>query len=149
MRLKIFPAVPTGFEDDVDKDELLKRHERNSRLPTIKEEEALEKIAAIDGILEPGLVKKYFKNDSLIYMFEQLRSLVKNQSKISTKKIKMSLIKAGLETLKNDMKNMSENEIRNKRLNLLSNFIEEVLIGDRMNDMPDLETEEAAQRGQG
>ena len=43
---------------------------------------------------------------------------------------------------------MSENEITNKRLNLLANFIEEVLIGDRMNDMRDLETEEAAQRGQ-
>ena len=43
---------------------------------------------------------------------------------------------------------MSENEITNKRVNLLANFIEEVLIGDRMNDMRDLETEEAAQRGQ-
>ena len=68
-------------------------------------------------------------------MFEQLNSL-RNQSKILAKKIKMSLIEAGLEKLKNDMKNMSENEIRNKRLNLLANFIEEVLIGDRMNDMP-------------
>ena len=39
-----------------------------------------------------------------------------------------------------------------KRLNLLANFIEKVLIGDRMNDVPDLETEESAaqrQRGQG
>ena len=88
-----------------------------------------ENIAAIDDILEPGLVKKYFKNDSLTDMFEQLRNLVKNQSKISAKKIKMSLIEAGLEKLKNDMKNMSENEIRNKRLKLLANFIEEVLIG--------------------
>ena len=47
---------------------------------------------------------------------------------------------------------MPENEIRNKRLNLLANFIEEVLIGDRMNGMPDLEIEESAaqrQRGQG
>ena len=105
-----------------------------------------EKIAAIDDILEPGLVKKYFKNDSLTDMFEQLRNLVKNQSKISAKKIKTSLIEAGSEKLKNDMKNMSENEIRNKRLNLLANFIEEVLIGDRMNDMPPLESEEAAQR---
>ena len=58
----------------------------------------------------------------------------------------------GLEKLKNDMKNMSENEIRKKRLNLLANFIQEVFIGDRMNEMPDLETEEDAerrQRGQG
>ena len=35
---------------------------------------------------------------------------------------------------------------------MLANVIEEVLIGDRMNDMPDLETDEYAakrQRGQG
>ena len=77
-------------------------------------------------------------------MFEQLNSLVKNQSKISAKNIKMSLIEAGLGKLKNDMKNMSENEIRDKRLNLQANFIEEVLIGDRMNDMLPLESEEDA-----
>ena len=63
---------------------------------------------------------------------------------ISAKNIKMSLTEAGLEKLKNAMKNMSENEIRNKRLNLLANFIEEVLICDRINDMPDLETNESA-----
>ena len=64
----------------------------------------------------------------------------------------MSLIEAGLEKLKNDMENMSENEIRNKRLNLQANFIEEILIGDRINHMPPLESEEDAaerQRGQG
>ena len=32
---KIFPMVPTGFEDDVGEDELLKRPERDSRLATI------------------------------------------------------------------------------------------------------------------
>ena len=61
----------------------------------------------------------------------------------------MSLIEAVLEKLKNDMRNMSENGIRNKRLDVLANFIEEVLIGDRMNDVTDLETEEATQKGQG
>ena len=47
---------------------------------------------------------------------------------------------------------MSQNEVRNKRLDVLANFIEEVVIGDRMNDMPEFETgEEAAekQKGQG
>ena len=64
----------------------------------------------------------------------------------------MSLIEAGLKKFKNDIKNMSENEIRNKRFDLLANFIEQVLIGDRMNDMLPLEDEEAAaqrQQGQG
>ena len=96
--------------------------------------------------------KNINQENSLTDMFEQLNNLVKNQSKISAKKIKMTLIEAGLEKLKNDMRNMSENEIRNKRLDVLANFIEEVLIGDRMNDMPPLETEEDAakkQKGQG
>ena len=95
------------------------------------------------------MVKTYFKNDSLTDMFEQLNSLIKNQSKISAKTIKMSLIEAALEKLKNNMNNMSENEIRNKRLNLLVNFIEEILIGDRMNDMPPLESEKDAAERQG
>ena len=85
-------------------------------------------------------------------MFEQSNNPVKNQSKIWAKKIKMTLTEAGLEKLKNEMRNMSENEIRNKRLDVLANFIEEVLVGDRMNDIPPLESEEDAaqrQKGQG
>ena len=149
---KIFPMVSTGFSEDEDEEpsESRDEEEKDGRLPTIKVEEALEKIATIDDILEPGLVKKDFKNDFLTDMFEQLRNLIKNQSKISAKKIKMSLTEAGLEKIKNDMKNMSVNEIRNKRLNLLANFIEKVLIGDRMNDMLPSESEEdAAERQQG
>ena len=149
---EIFPMVHTGFSEDEEPSESRDEEEKDGRLPKIKEEEVLEKIAAVDDILEPGLVKKYFKNYSLTDMFEQLNSLVKNQNKISVKKIKMSLIEAGLEKLKNDMENMSENEIRNKRLNVQANFIEEILIGDRINHMPPLESEEDAaerQRGQG
>ena len=149
---KIFPMTPTGFSEDEEppRDED-KEEKRDDKLSKIKEKEALEKIAVVDNILEPGLAKKYFKNDSLTDMFEQLKNLVKNQSKMSAKKIKMSLIEAGLEKLKNDMRNMSENKIRNKRIDMLANFIEEVLIGDRMNDMPTLESEKDAaerQRGQ-
>ena len=119
--------TPTGFSEDEEppRDED-KEEKKDGRLSPIKEEEALEKIAAVDDILEP---------DSLADMLKQLRSLIENQSKISAKKIKMSLIEAGLEKLKNNMRNMSENEIRNKRLDVLANFIEKVLIGDRMNDM--------------
>ena len=56
----------------------------------------------------------------------------------------MSLIEAGLEKLKNDMRNMSKNEITNKRLDVLVNFVKKVLICDRMNNMSDLETEASA-----
>ena len=147
---EVFPMVPTGFSEDEEPSESRDEEEKDGRLRTIKEEEeALEKIA-VDDLLEPALVKKYFKNDSLTDMFEQFRYRVKNQSKISAKKIKMTLIEAGLEKLKSYMRNMTENEIKNKKLDVLPNFIEEVLIGDRMNDMPPLESEEdAVQRQQG
>ena len=61
---------------------------KDDRLSTVKEEETLEKITAAVDILEPGLVKKYFKDDSLTNIFEQLRNLVKNQAKYQPKKIK-------------------------------------------------------------
>ena len=57
---KIFPMVPTGFSEDEEPSESRDEEEKDGRLTTVKEE-ALEKIAAIDDILEPGLVKKYFK----------------------------------------------------------------------------------------
>ena len=118
---EIFPMVLTCFSEDEKPLESRDEEEKDDKLPTINEEE-LEKIAAMDDILEPGLVEEYFKNDSLTYMFEQLKCLVKNQSKISVKKNEKSLIEAGLEKLKNDMKNMSENKIRNKRLDVLANY---------------------------
>ena len=99
FKTKIFPIVPTGFENDEEppRDED-KEENQDDRLPRIKEEEeALEKIAAVDNILEPGLVKRYFKDDSSMDMFEQLRNIVKHQRKISAKKIQMTLIEAGLE----------------------------------------------------
>ena len=76
---KICPVVPTGLSEDEEPSESRDEEEKDDILPTIKEEEALEKIAPIDDILEPGLVKKYFSNDYLKDMFEQLRYLVKNQ----------------------------------------------------------------------
>ena len=88
---EIFPMTPTGFSEDDEetpRDED-KEEKKDDRLPTVKEEEALEKVAAVDDILEPGLVEKYFKNDSLTDMLEQLKNLAKNQSKISAKKIQM------------------------------------------------------------
>ena len=52
--------VPTGFSEDEETSESRDEEEKDGRLSIINEEEALEKIAAVDDILEPGLVKKYF-----------------------------------------------------------------------------------------
>ena len=82
---KIFPLVPTGFEDDVDEDELLKkRHEKDSKLPTIEEEpedrlrtpkETPEQINELDKIYGPDLIKYYFMENSLIKIMRKIKRL--------------------------------------------------------------------------
>ena len=58
---KIFPMTSTGCSEDEQPSESRDEAEKDGRLPTIKEEEALENISAIDYILEPGLVKNILK----------------------------------------------------------------------------------------
>ena len=41
---KIFPMVPTGFSEDEEPSERRDEEEKDGRLPTIQEEEALEKL---------------------------------------------------------------------------------------------------------
>ena len=78
---EIFPMVPTGFSEDEEPSERRDEEEEDGRLPTIEEEEALDKIATIDNILESGLVKTHIKNYSVTDIFEQLKGLVKYQPK--------------------------------------------------------------------
>ena len=75
---KIFSKAPTGFEDDVDEDELLKRHERDSRLSTIEEEpddeipniSTLEQITELDKFYGRDLIYKYFPENSFKKNYE-------------------------------------------------------------------------------
>ena len=52
---KIFPMVPSGCSEEEEPSESRDEEEKDGRIPTIQEEEALENIAAIDDIFEPGL----------------------------------------------------------------------------------------------
>ena len=61
FKTKIFPMTSDGCSEDEQPSESRDEAEKDGGLPTIKEEEALENIAAIDYILEPGLVKKNLK----------------------------------------------------------------------------------------
>ena len=57
----------------------------------------------------------------------------------------------GLRKLDRDIKNMSEDEAENRRLNYLKDLVRKIVDAkQKLDDMPDLETEEsAAQRQQG
>ena len=75
---EIFPMAPTGFEDDVDEDELLrKRHEKDRRLSTIEEEgpedELYKEIFNVDNKLDSALIRKYFNKGSVLELFNSLR----------------------------------------------------------------------------
>ena len=62
---KIFPMAPTGFREDEEPSGSRDEEEKDRRLPTIKEEEALEQIAKLDKFYGPGLINKYFLENSL------------------------------------------------------------------------------------
>ena len=57
----------------------------------------------------------------------------------------------GLKRLENDIKNMSEDEVGNKTLNYLRDVVRTIVDGtQKLDDMPDLESEESAtERQQG
>ena len=73
------------------------------------------------------MVKKYFKDESLTDMFLKIKAILRNPIKEQAKNMKVAIIKSGLWSLNNDMEDMSESEIKNKRLNELLMFIEELL----------------------
>ena len=86
-------------------------------------------------------------------MVRQLKDL-RHQNEISARDTKITLIETGLLKLKTDTKTMSENEVKNKGLDILKNIVEKVLDANKLLDMPELETEKFPeqrrnQQGQG
>ena len=126
---KIFPTVPTGFnEDDVDEDELLKkRQEEDGKLPTIEEEPedtdyTLEQMSRLDKIYAP-LIKRYFMENPLIKIMKKLKDYKKNLEKLHVYNNLITGLNIGLKRLENDMKNMSEDEVENRGLNYLKDLV--------------------------
>ena len=126
-----------------DKDSRLPTYRYKNRLQTIHEEdkpeiysekdkvsstdETYKRLAKLDEILYPGLVNKYFKNNSLKEMIEQLKYFRRQGKESIEYKNKMARIALGFWKLKKDIKNISENEVKNKGLDLLSDFIRNVI----------------------
>ena len=98
-----------------------------SKTPVSTKEEALKKIRYVDSILEPGSVKKYFKDESLTDIYLKLKAILRTPIKVPAKSSKLLILKAGIISLKDDMKDMSKDEIKNKKLYLLLLFIEDII----------------------
>ena len=105
---KIFSKAPTGFEDDVDEDELLKkRQEEDGRLPTIEkepEDEILgtsstsEQMARLDKIYAP-LTSRYFMEKSLIGIMNKLKNYEENPEKLQMHNNLIVCLNIGLEKM--------------------------------------------------
>ena len=115
---KIFPLVPSCFDEDEEEDE----DKKDSRLPTIEEEpeeNAFEQTTRLDKFYGADLINKYFKNKSLTEIINQLRKLQKNPETGQEYNNLMVCLIIGLNKLDSDIRNMSEDEVRNKRLDYL------------------------------
>ena len=104
------------------------------------------------------MIKKYFNKQSLVKLFDHLK-YSENKTIASTKQV---LLEVNLSDFKKDIKNMCDDEVKNKNLDLIAYLVEKILdIVKKINnqeeqpditDMPPLETEEEAekrQQGQG
>ena len=126
---KIFPMVPTGFgpdEDETprmspDEDEIPRMSPDEDELS--KHDELYENISNADQKIDRKLIKKYFNKRSLLELFKFLRY---SQNK-ATGGAKQALIEVNLSDLKKDIRNMSDDEIKNKNLDLIAYFVEKIL----------------------
>ena len=134
---KIFPMVSTGFsEDDVDEDELFKkRQEENGKLTTIEEElegeipdtSTSEHMSRLDKIYAP-LIRRYFMENSLTKIMKKFKKYRENPEKLQMYTTLMDRLNIGLERIKNDIKNMSEDKVEEKKhLDYLKNLVRAIV----------------------
>ena len=153
---KIFPMAPTSFsEDDVDEDELLKKRQgEGGKLPTTEEEpedeipdtSTSEQMSRLDKIYAP-LIRRYFMENSLIKIMKKLKKYKENPEKLKIYNNLMVHLNIGLERIENGIKSMSEDKVEEKKhLDYLKNLVTAIVDAGQKYDMPDLETEEEAEK---
>ena len=97
-----------------------------------------EKLAIdLDKVLDPELVEEYFYSNSLGETVKQLKDL-RRQDKTSVKyNNKKALLVVGLIRLENDIKNMPESEVKNKKIDLLKSIVRKIVNDIQiLDDMP-------------
>ena len=148
---KIFPLVPTGFEDDVHEGGLLKkRQEEDGRLLTIEEEpediSTLEQMTRLDKIYAP-LFRRYFMENSLIEIMKKLKEYKEDPEKLQMYNGLITRLNIGLKKLKNDMENMSEDKVENRKLDYLRDLVRKII--DTSQKLGEEKVAQGQQEGQG
>ena len=113
-------------------------------------DELYKAISHVDNKLDSAIIRKYFNEGSLSDLFEFL-SYSQNKTIVGAKQ---TLIEANLSDLKKDIRNMSDDEVKNKNIDLIAYFAEKILntiktINNQeeqpdTTDMRELESEESA-----
>ena len=98
----------------------------------------------LDKVLDPELVDKYFYETSLKEIVKQLKDIRRQDNKLTEYINKKALLVVGLLRLENDIKNMSEDEVKNKKLDLRKNIVRKIV-----DALQKLKPEEVEKRQQG
>ena len=101
----------------------------------------------LDRILDSELVDKYFYENSSKEIVKQLKDLRRQDNKLTEYNNKKALVVVGLLRLENHTKNMSEDEVKNKKLGLLKNIVRKIV--DALQILESEEEAEKRQQGQG
>ena len=150
---KLFPLYSGNYCHDLEEEETPKSDNEESEKGKASVSKLEKKPIDLDKVLNPALMQKYFYNSSLREVAKQLEDL-KHQDKTSVEhNNEMALLVVGLTRLEKDIRNIPENEVKNKKLDLLTNTVTEIIHNiQSLENMPDLETEEEAtqrKKGQG
>ena len=99
---KMFSVVPTFFSENEASEKSFKQSSKSEELSKSKDEKAREevfnKVVALDNVLQPGLIKKYFGSNSSVEMFKEFINYKKKDKVV--KKLKIFRIEVGLNALK-------------------------------------------------
>ena len=104
----------------------------------------------MDKIFAP-LIRAYFIENSLIKIMNKLKKYKEDPKKRQMYNNLITRLNVGLQMLENDIKNMSEDEVENKKLGYLKGLVRKIVdANQKLDDMQPLESEkDAAQRQQG
>ena len=97
----------------------------------------------------PDLINKYFNKKSLIEILNKLKDYRKDPKTFQKYNNLMVHLIIGLRKLEKDIRNMSEDEVENKRLSYLNNLVRTIIDTNQKLDENSEEKAEKRQQGKG
>ena len=94
----------------------------------------------LDKFYGPNLINKYFNKKSLIEIINTLKDYRKNPKTFQKYTNLMVHLIIGLKKFNSDIRNMSEDEVENRRLDYLKDLVKKIVDAkQQIDDTPDLD----------